>query len=173
MDTRIHISLEVADLEASIHFYRQLFQREPTKVKPDYANFRMVEPALHLALVHRPDRAPAGESSQHFGVELFSDERLAGWLEAVKEAELDPRIEEQVTCCYAVADKFWVRDPDGHEWEFWVRTEEAEQMREESAEACCAPLTGTDAELAGAEGGAGKGGSCCAPSIVQLGARRA
>ncbi|MEO0605737.1 MAG: hypothetical protein AAF211_30170 [Myxococcota bacterium] len=33
-----------------------------------------------------------------------------------------------MTCCYAVGDKFWATDPDGHEWELWVRTADAESM---------------------------------------------
>jgi catechol 2,3-dioxygenase-like lactoylglutathione lyase family enzyme len=190
MDTRVHISLEVRDLEASIKFYQQLFQREPTKVKSDYANFRMDAPSLHLALVHRPGRAPEpADGSRHFGIELFDDERLSGWLETVKQATLEPRIEEQVTCCYAVANKFWVRDPDGHEWEFWVRKEEAEQMRDAGAEACCASTPGPDTEQTGSTttqaccapatsarmGQATSEGatSCCMPGLVQVGGRRA
>jgi predicted enzyme related to lactoylglutathione lyase len=30
MDTRVHISIEVADLARSIEFYNKLFQQEPT-----------------------------------------------------------------------------------------------------------------------------------------------
>jgi hypothetical protein len=30
------------------------------------------------------------------------------------------RDEMQTTCCYAVQDKTWVRDPDGYEWEVFV-----------------------------------------------------
>jgi hypothetical protein len=63
-------------------------------------------------------------------------------------AGLTPRIEETVTCCYAVADKFWLKDPDGNEWEFWVRHEEADRMHGADQEAgcgtegvCCAPAT--------------------------------
>lgn len=148
MESRIHVSLEVSDLKRSIDFYSKLFRRAPTKVKPDYANFRMDGPHLHLALVHKPNRRPepgaeAG-SSRHYGVELFADDELESWLEATRAAGLDVRTEEQVTCCYAVADKFWARDPDGHDWEVWVRHDEAEKMHEGPAETdeaprCCAP----------------------------------
>jgi hypothetical protein len=27
-----------------------------------------------------------------------------------------------------VADKFWLKDPDGNEWEFWVDHQEANKM---------------------------------------------
>ena len=57
MKTRVHISLPVSDVEASARFYEKLFGQAPTKRKPDYANFRLDQPALHLSLVQSP--APA------------------------------------------------------------------------------------------------------------------
>lgn len=150
MDTRVHISLEVSNLEKAVEFYARLFQNEPTKLKSDYANFRLESPQLHLALVHNPKRAAEPASNRHYGIELFANERLAAWLEAAQAGGLETRVEEQTTCCYAVADKFWTRDPDGHEWEFWVRQAEAETMNAEASEPlkqapaaekarCCAP----------------------------------
>ncbi len=139
MKTRIHVNINVRDLTQSVAFYSTLFGHVPSKVRSDYANFRLDEPALHLALVHKPGNAPAS-TEQHFGVELFEDAELDGWRERATGAGLQARIEEEVTCCYAVANKFWVQDPDGNEWEFWVRHAEAEAMREAGAEGeCCAP----------------------------------
>lgn len=34
------------------------------------------------------------------------------------------RDEMQTSCCYAVQDKTWVRDPDGNEWEAFVVLED-------------------------------------------------
>ena len=56
MKMRIHISLEVSDLKKSISFYEKLFSQKVSKVKSDYANFRLDEPGLHLALVERPHK---------------------------------------------------------------------------------------------------------------------
>lgn len=146
MNTRIHVSLEVSDLEQSVLFYSRLFQTEPTKRRDDYANFRMEAPGLHLALVHVPNRAPEGSGqNRHYGIELFADDHLRAWQASAEGVGLNLRVEEQVTCCYAVANKFWARDPDGHEWEFWVRQEEADSMHgeqpkvEPKAKQCCAP----------------------------------
>lgn len=148
MDTRVHISLEVSDIGRAIDFYSRLFQHEPTKVRDDYANFRLETPALHLALVHKPGRqqeAGAAEgNNRHYGIELFSNEKLSDWMNKAQGSGLNPRIEENVTCCYATANKFWAQDPDGHEWEFWVRSGEAESMHEVEPEPkqkvqCCAP----------------------------------
>lgn len=164
MDSRIHISLEVSDLDNSVAFYSRLFRHAPTKLKSDYANFRLESPQLHLALVHNPSRGVEPQSNRHYGVELFADERLKIWLESARTSGLQTRIEDQTTCCYAVADKFWARDPDGHEWEFWVRHGEAETMHEAKTErvasddsACCAPQAiAAPAEQSPSE-------RCCAP----------
>ena len=164
MGTRVHVSLEVSDLDKAVAFYSQLFQLSPTKLKSDYANFRMETPQLHLALVHNPRRSPETPSNRHYGVELFADERLERWLSAAQKSGLETRVEDQTTCCYAVGNKFWARDPDGHEWEFWVRHADADTMGSDEPAACgseestcCAPESNLDA--AAPE----KKTACCAP----------
>ena len=166
MDTRVHISLEVANLDAAVTFYSRLFQCAPTKRKSDYANFRMESPQLHLALVLNPKRAAEPAGSRHYGIELFADEKLNEWLGKAKGSGLETRIEEETTCCYAVANKFWARDPDGHEWEFWVRHDEAESMHDLPSAAagasgtdestCCAPEPAKATQPV-------KASACCAP----------
>ncbi|MBK8207654.1 MAG: VOC family protein [Planctomycetes bacterium] len=158
MKTRIHISVPVSNLEASKVFYSRLFGTAPSKVKADYANWRLDTPALHLALVYAPQAVQEPSTVRHFGVELFDNAELSDWRARAEKAGMELRIEEQVTCCYAVADKFWAQDPDGNEWEFWVRSEEAEAMHGEQRQAkegeCCAP--------ASAEATAGKPASALA-----------
>ena len=47
--------------------------------------------------------------------------------------------EEATACCYAVQDKVWAVDPDGHKWEVFVVLE-ADAKDELFAEAgCCSP----------------------------------
>ncbi|HHO50184.1 MAG TPA: glyoxalase/bleomycin resistance/dioxygenase family protein [Deltaproteobacteria bacterium] len=120
MQTRVHINLPVHNVQRSIAFYQRLFGVPATTTRDDYANFRLDEPALHLALVQL--EGAVGSPSQHFGVELFEHTDLADLRQRAVDAGLSVRDEEQISCCYAVGDKFWAADPDGHEWEFWVRT---------------------------------------------------
>ena len=47
---RIHISLNVSSLENSVNFYSRLFGLSASKTKDAYANFRLDEPPIHLAL---------------------------------------------------------------------------------------------------------------------------
>lgn len=160
MKTRVHINLSVSDLDKSVAFYRKLLGVAPTKTQPDYANWRLDNPAIHLALVHIPGARIADTHARHFGIELFDDRELEGWKQRVEKAGLNVRTEQEVTCCYAVADKFWAADPDGNEWEFWVRHDEAQAMHggkgatsEEGA--CCGASAAENAKAMAA-------GSCCA-----------
>ena len=149
MRTRIHVNINVGDLDRSIAFYTRLFGAGPSKLRADYANWRLDEPALHLALVSKPGHTKA-HGGEHFGIELFETGALHDWRGRVEAAGIAPRVEQQVTCCYAVADKWWASDPDGNEWEFWVRSDDAEAMHGDMAlqtiegMRCCAPAPTAD-----------------------------
>lgn len=139
---RVHINIPVSNLGASVAFYQGLFNREVTKLKDDYANFRLDEPGLHLALVQVTGTPMAGD--RHFGVEVVDHDSLSGMQRAVESAGIPVRVEEQISCCYAVGDKFWATDPDGNDWEFWVRTGESDALAPTSASGestaeCCGP----------------------------------
>lgn len=138
MNTRIHISLPVRDLDAAIGFYEMLFDQPVTKRRPDYANFRLDNPPIHLALASRPN-APTGDAANHshFGIELPDAQTFAAWRERLRAAGAAGRDQHDAECCYAKADKVWLTDLDGNEWEIWVRKAEVEQMRS-SVGACCA-----------------------------------
>ncbi|NND33378.1 MAG: glyoxalase/bleomycin resistance/dioxygenase family protein, partial [Saprospiraceae bacterium] len=52
---------------------------------------------------------------------------------------LDIALEEENTaCCYAHQNKFWVKDPDGYEWEVYHFIKDAKVKREaNSLSPCC------------------------------------
>ena len=133
---RIHISLPVKDLDQSVAFYSAVLDSPASKLKADYANFRLDEPAIHLALVAR-EGADAKISASHFGVELPDHEILETWRSRASDGGLNLLDDPDASCCYARADKFWLSDPDGNRWEFWVRTGESEVMKQEPS-VCCA-----------------------------------
>ena len=132
--TRVHISLPVRDLQRSIDFYSQVLGRGPDKQRVEYANYRVDTPGLMLSLVVT-DQARFGDTDlpQHFGFELDSSVALEDWRNRIASTELPMRREDDVVCCYARADKFWLSDPDGHQWEFWVRKADADSMHEPEA----------------------------------------
>ena len=54
--SRVQLALNVDDLDEAIAFYSKLFNTEPAKVKPGYANFAIAEPPLKLVLSKTPAR---------------------------------------------------------------------------------------------------------------------
>ena len=47
---KVHISIQVRDIERSMEFYRRLFGVEPSKVRTGYAKFDVAEPPLNFVL---------------------------------------------------------------------------------------------------------------------------
>jgi predicted enzyme related to lactoylglutathione lyase len=65
--SRVQLALNVNDLAESIAFYAKLFNTEPAKIHPGYANFAVSQPPLKLVLIENPGQ---GGSINHLGVEV-------------------------------------------------------------------------------------------------------
>ena len=139
-NTRIHIALETSDLDRAIEFYGTLFGQSPTKVKPGYAKFEVVDPPVNLSLNAASKPQTSGGAS-HFGVQVKSTDTVAEAKKRFEEAGMTTDVEEHVTCCWAVQDKVWVRDPDGNAWEvFVVLDAEASVHGKADDDVCCTPV---------------------------------
>src|SRR5579883_2154597 len=99
--SRIQLALNVSDLDSAVDFYSKLFNSQPAKRYPGYANFAIAEPPLKLVLI---ENATATERLNHLGVEVFSRDEVVQEHERLTAAGLSGRSEEGVTCCYAVQD---------------------------------------------------------------------
>lgn len=131
-----HVGLNVTNLEKSMEFYSQLFCAEPVKLKADYAKFLLESPGLNFTLNLR-DKV-SGNQVGHFGIQVESTSEVMAHKNRLAEAGIEHQFEEiNTTCCYAVQDKFWVKDPDGNEWEFFYTKADVEDNRTNDA-ACCA-----------------------------------
>ena len=115
---KVHVALNVRDVEASVAFYRRLFGIDPAKVRHGYAKFDVEFPPVNLSL-NQGAAAEAGRLS-HLGIQVPSTHDVLSIRQQWREAGLAPRDEMQTNCCYALQDKVWVRDPDGNEWEVFV-----------------------------------------------------
>src|SRR5882757_7414889 len=102
--SRLQLALNVDDLTEAISFYSTLFNTEPAKVKPGYANFAVAEPALKLVLIENPGR---GGSLNHLGVEVADTDTVDAEQHRLAGAGLASVDERESTCCYAKQDKFW------------------------------------------------------------------
>ena len=140
---RAQIALNVGDLDAAIAFYSKLFNTQPAKCRPGYANFAIAEPPLKLVLIENPAVGEDGVTGKlnHLGIEVESSPQVAAAARRLAAEGLGPDRQESTTCCYALQDKVWVRDPDGAPWEVYTVLADAP-----------------------AESGLGGDGTCCAGS---------
>ena len=113
---RLHISISVSDLAASLEFYRNLFATEPTVVKDDYAKWMLEDPRVNFAITDRG----AQKGVDHLGIQVEDEDELAEVYARLKTA--DARVIEQgeTTCCYADSEKSWIFDPDSIAWETFL-----------------------------------------------------
>lgn len=115
--SRVQLALNVSDVDEAVAFYSKLFQAEPAKRRPGYANFAIDSPPLKLVLI---ENASAAGTMNHLGVEVFSTDEVAAAQKRLASDGLATATEDNVTCCYAVQDKVWVDDPDGAPWEIYT-----------------------------------------------------
>lgn len=114
---RMHVSLYVSHLPQTIAFYRQFFGQEPDKVKPHYAKFILSHPSLIISFVENPERVHSHFG--HLGFQVESHAIMEEQLERARALDIVHEEEMGTACCYALQDKFWVEDPDGHRWEVY------------------------------------------------------
>lgn len=138
---RMHVAVNVTDLEKNLAFYRKFFGAEPTKVKADYAKFELQNPPLHFSMNVRAYEQRG--VLNHLGFQVENTEDVHAWRERLQEAGLQTIDEMNTTCCYAVQDKIWIHDPEGNAWEIFYTKEDSEF--ESAGEAavqgvCCAPV---------------------------------
>ncbi len=115
---RLHVSLSVADLDASVGFYSTVFGAPPTVRKDDYAKWMLDDPRVNFAIV------PAGEKAglNHLGIQVEDRDELDEVHRRMTAAGRPMRDLAETTCCYARSTKAWIADPDGVPWEAFLTT---------------------------------------------------
>ncbi len=110
---RLHISLGVEDLEASVQFYSTLFGTEPTLRREGYAKWMLEDPRVNFAITTRGVR----KGLDHLGIQVEDESELSALSERLGAAGQDVDLLQDNKCCYARQDKFWISDPQGVPWE--------------------------------------------------------
>jgi catechol 2,3-dioxygenase-like lactoylglutathione lyase family enzyme len=131
---RLQLALNVHDLDSAITFYSKMFDTEPAKVKPGYANFAIANPPLKLVLFEVDGAHPEAATGtdfhhlNHLGVEvetaaevLAAEARLAG-------NGIDTTGVCDTQCCFAEKTETWVTSPDDARWEWYVKTGDADTI---------------------------------------------
>src|SRR5262245_48191942 len=117
-----HVALYVSDLDAAIDRYRKVLGQEPAKVRQDYAKFEIADPPVILSL----NTGGKPGTVSHLGIRYPGTGDVASEMARAKREQVDLLEQKGTTCCYAKADKFWVRDADGMPWEMYTLLEVAE-----------------------------------------------
>jgi catechol 2,3-dioxygenase-like lactoylglutathione lyase family enzyme len=118
-----HVALYVKDIDAAVERYRKILGIEPAKVKHDYAKFEITDPPVILSL----NRGGEPGKVSHLGIRYAGNGEMATERVRTKNEGLDQLLQEGTTCCYAKANKFWVRDADQVAWEMYSLLEDADQ----------------------------------------------
>ncbi|SDJ52459.1 lactoylglutathione lyase [Frankineae bacterium MT45] len=135
--SRVQLALNVDNLDDAISFYSKLFNSEPAKIKPGYANFAVTEPPLKLILMENPGQ---GGSINHLGVEVADVDAVDAEQSRLAESGLASVDERGTTCCYAKQEKFWVEGaPNGERWEIYTVVADSETFSAEEPDGgtCC------------------------------------
>ncbi len=161
--SRVQLALNVDDLERAVAFYSTLFDTEPAKRKPGYANFVIEQPPLKLVLLENTGQ---GGTINHLGVEVETSGQVHGEIARLSEAGLFTEEQIATTCCFATQDKAWVTGPDAEKWEVYTVLADSENFGAapgfaardaEAVQVCCS--TGG----AASESGTDESAACCTP----------
>jgi catechol 2,3-dioxygenase-like lactoylglutathione lyase family enzyme len=126
---RLHLHINVENLERSIGFYSTLFGTQPTVRKEDYAKWMLEDPRVNLAISERG----LNPGVAHAGIQADTAEELAAIAARLKAAGETTFDQQATTCCYAKSDKSWVSDPSGLQWETFHTFGEATSYGEDLA----------------------------------------
>ncbi len=119
---RAQVDIPVSNLQQSIKFYSALFNKRASHVTEDVAIFNPYNPAANIRLRSAQDVKPR---EGHLGIQLKSSKEITRYRSRVEGAGYHVDIEEtESACCFSVANKAWINDPDGHQWEIFVVTGE-------------------------------------------------
>lgn len=111
---RLHVHMNVSNLDESVKFYQALFASKPTVLKNDYAKWDLENPAVNFAI---SDKGVAGV--QHLGIEAADKEELGQLYQRLLDIDA-PKVEEgETVCCYARSEKSWINDPQDISWELF------------------------------------------------------
>lgn len=150
---RLHLHVNVEDLERSIAFYSDLFDSAPGVLKADYAKWLLDDPPVNFAI----SRRSRARGLDHLGIQVETRaelDEISGRLAAAGQALLT---QEEAACCYAVSNKAWTSDPNGLAWETFQNTGEVAHYGGDTFEKSDLPRLIAEEDEAPAPAGS----SCC------------
>ena len=126
---RIHIGLNVKDLDASVRFYSDLFGAAPSVRKDDYAKWMLDDPRVNFSVTSRCNIG----HDLHFGIQVESEDELSETAGRLRQAGQQVVDEPGAVCCYHRSEKAWVADPQNLLWETFLTRGEATDYGEDNS----------------------------------------
>lgn len=151
---RLQLALNVKNLDEAIAFYTKMFDTEPARLRPGYANFAIANPPLKLVLFEGSEEG----TINHLGVEVSSADEVIDAEQRLIKSGLETTGIDDTVCCYAEKTETWLHGPDATRWEWYVRTGDSEQMHNEIIGCAPGSTCGPDAV---SEPIAESGTACC------------
>ncbi|HEY2388062.1 MAG TPA: ArsI/CadI family heavy metal resistance metalloenzyme [Candidatus Binatia bacterium] len=160
MASTFHVAVYVRSIPEAVEQYRKLLGIEPAKVRHDYAKFELQDPPVIFSL--NVGGEPGALS--HLGIRYAGTGEVASEMVRVKQAEVPLFQQEGTTCCYAKADKFWVKDADGIPWEMYALLVDVEA--ETASDGQLRAFLGQQATsgVASEKAPSGVAATCCVPA---------
>jgi hypothetical protein len=129
---RMHISIDVSNLEQSIGFYSTLFAEPPTIRHGDYAKWMLEDPRINFVV----SQTSTATGLTHAGIQVENEAELNAMFSRM--TGITTSTEDNQVCCYARSSKQWTKDPDGLEWEAFITHEQTETRWGDSpTQRCC------------------------------------
>lgn len=122
MANTFHVAVYVESIPAAVEQYRKVLGIEPAKVRHDYAKFELADPPVIFSL----NVGGTPGTLSHLGIRYPGTGDVASEMVRVQQREVPFFKQEGTTCCYAKADKFWVKDADGIPWEMYTLLADAD-----------------------------------------------
>ncbi|MBT8004422.1 MAG: glyoxalase/bleomycin resistance/dioxygenase family protein [Rhodospirillales bacterium] len=132
---RLHVHMNVTDLDKAVGFYSTLFAATPTVLKDDYAKWMLNDPLVNFAISSRG----SAEGLSHLGIEAETPAELVDVYDRLEDAGGPTLKEGATTCCYHQSEKSWIDDPAGVSWETFMTTGESTTFGTDAkpSSACC------------------------------------
>lgn len=135
---RLQLALNVSDLDEAIDFYQRMFDTEPAKIRPGYANFAIANPPLKLVLF---ENGGDPGTINHLGVETQTAAEVSDAERRLSAEGLETTGVADTQCCFAEKTETWLTAPDELRWEYYVKTGDVEQFENitvgGSGNTCC------------------------------------
>lgn len=130
---RLHVNVQVKNLEQTVEFYQGLFDQEPTVLKPDYAKWMLDDPLVNFSV----SLSSHQEGIEHLGIQVDTEDERNEVFQRLDRIEGKRLDEGETVCCYAQSTKSWITDPQGVSWEIFQTHGVSETNKKSEARACC------------------------------------